>query len=73
MELVRLYPDEVGFEVWTGSRRVGRVGRDKIALLASGTSAASVAALAPFTADLGDSTPIGTYAMYLTFHIKTVN
>jgi hypothetical protein len=40
MELVRLYPDDVGFEVWTGSRMIGRVGRDKIVLLASRIAAA---------------------------------
>jgi ATP phosphoribosyltransferase len=33
MELVRLYPDDVGFEVWSGSRMVGLVGRDKIVMM----------------------------------------
>lgn len=32
MELVRLYPDDIGFEVWCGTRMVGQVGRDKIIL-----------------------------------------
>jgi hypothetical protein len=27
LEVVRLFPDELGFEVWTGARMVGRIGR----------------------------------------------
>jgi len=40
LELVRLYPDDLGFEVWAGPRMVGQVGRDKIVLPASRISAA---------------------------------
>jgi hypothetical protein len=36
MEMVRLYPDDIGFEVWTGARKVGQVGREKIVVLAVG-------------------------------------
>jgi hypothetical protein len=35
LELVRLYPDDIGFEVWCGSRLIGQVGRDKIVVVNS--------------------------------------
>jgi hypothetical protein len=27
LEVVRLFPDQLGFEVWAGARLVGRIGR----------------------------------------------